>query len=207
MSENNTYPFINLPLPYGYAAFEPYIDEKTMHLHHDKHLQAYINNLNAVLERNPRLKPMTLKRLIEYSCTLPQPLQDEIKNNAGGVFNHRFYFDQLRNPSKGEPSGALMRAIIREFGSMDKLKGELKAAALSVFGSGYAWLIADGKKPKIVTTANQDVPLQYNMLLNIDVWEHAYYLKHYNVRADYIDDLLEIIDWDRVENRYDKLKR
>ncbi len=204
MLENNIYPFVNLPLPYGYDALEPYIDEKTMRLHHDKHLQTYINNLNAAIEKQPRLKPLPLKRLIEYACDLPQPLQDEIRNNAGGVLNHRLYFEQLENPSDANPTGALMREIVMEFGSVDAFKAELKAAALSVFGSGYAWLVADGKKPKIVTTANQDVPINCRLLLNVDVWEHAYYLKHYNLRADYIDDLLRIIDFTKVEARYAK---
>lgn len=206
MLENNTYHFINLPLPYAYDALEPYIDEKTMHLHHDKHLQTYINNLNAVLEKTPRLKMLPLKSLIEYSCKLPQPLRDEVRNNAGGVFNHRFYFEQLKNPSDGKPTGELMKAIEKEFGSFDSFKEKLKAAALSVFGSGYAWLVADGKKLKITTTANQGVPQHYRLLLNIDVWEHAYYLKHYNVRGDYIDDLFKIIDYDKVAERYEKTR-
>lgn len=200
--ENNIYPFVNLPLPYAYDALEPYIDEKTMHLHHDKHLQTYIDNLNAAIEKDPRLKHLPLKQLIAYSPKLPQPLQNAIKNNAGGVFNHRFYFEQLKNPTDDKPSGLLMQEIIRQYGTFDKFKKELKAAALSVFGSGYAWLVADGRKLKIITTKNQDVPLGVCLLLNIDVWEHAYYLKHYNVRADYIDDLLNIIDWNKIDQRY-----
>lgn len=204
MNENNTYPFVNLPLPYAYDALEPFIDEKTMHLHHDKHLQTYIDNLNAAIEKEPRLKQMPLTQLIGYADKLPQPMQNTIRNNAGGVYNHRFYFDQLANPSDGKPSGALLREINRTFGTVDKFKSDLKAAALSVFGSGYAWLVVDGRELKIVTTANQDVPLQYCPILNIDVWEHAYYLKHYNVRADYINDLLQIINWKVVEERYNK---
>lgn len=204
MTENNTYPFVNLPLPYAYDALEPYIDQKTMRLHHDKHLQTYINNLNAAIEKEQRIKQLTLKQLIAYADNLPQPMQNIIRNNAGGVFNHRFYFDQLKNPSDDRPTGMLSYEINKTFGSFDKFKAELKAAALSVFGSGYAWLVADGAELKIITTANQDVPLSYCPLLNIDVWEHAYYLKHYNVRADYIDDLLQIIDWNVIENRYNK---
>ncbi|MDE7405415.1 MAG: superoxide dismutase [Clostridiales bacterium] len=202
MTENNTYPFINLPLPYAYDALEPFIDEQTMHLHHDKHLQTYIDNLNAALEKEPRIRQLPLKQLISYADRLPQPLQNTIRNNAGGVYNHRFYFDQLTNPSDGKPTGALLRDINKTFGTFDKFKSDLKAAALSVFGSGYAWLVVDGKQLKIVTTANQDVPSRYCPILNIDVWEHAYYLKHYNVRADYIDDLFQIINWNVVEERY-----
>lgn len=204
MTENNTYPFVNLPLPYAYDALEPFIDEKTMHLHHDKHLQTYINNLNAAIESDPRLKQMTLMQLISYADKLPQPLQNTIRNNAGGVFNHRFYFDQLKNPSDGKPTGALLYEINRTFGTFDKLKADLKAAALSVFGSGYAWLVWDRCELKVVTTANQDVPPVDCPILNIDVWEHAYYLKHYNLRADYIDDLLQIINWTVAEERYNQ---
>lgn len=203
MSENNIYPFVNLPLPYAYDALEPFVDEKTMRLHHDKHLQTYINNLNAAIEKAPRLKTLPLKHLIAYADRLPLPLRNTIKNNAGGVFNHRFYFDQLVNPSNGKPTDALFRAINHAFGTFDKFKTQLKNAALSVFGSGYAWLAADGCKLKIVTSANQDVPPCVTLLLNIDVWEHAYYLKHFNVRADYIDDLFQILNWDLIGKRYD----
>lgn len=202
MPENNRYPFENLPLTYGYAALEPYIDEKTMQLHHDKHLQTYINNLNEVLKNNPNLQRLTLEQLIVYADKLPQPLQRAVRNNAGGVYNHRFYFDQLANPSGGDPSGPLMQKIVQTYGSFDNFKAELKCAALSVFGSGYAWAVMDGNRLRIVTTANQNVPYNYCPILNIDVWEHAYYLKHYNVRADYIDDLFQVINWNKVEERY-----
>ncbi len=202
MSENNKYPFVNLPLPYDYDALEPFIDEKTMRLHHDKHLQTYIDNLNAAVEKDPRLKLMPLKQLITFSDKLPDPLRTAVRNNAGGVFNHRFYFDRLKNPSSGKPSDALLREIDKSFGSFDNFKAEFKNAALSVFGSGYAWLVADGNELKIETSANQDVPSCRCLLLNIDVWEHAYYLKHYNVRADYIDDFFEIIDWDKIEGNF-----
>ena len=202
MPENNKYPFVNLPLPYGYDALEPYIDEKTMQLHHDKHLQTYINNLNAALEKEPRIQQLPLKQLIAYSDKLPQPLQNVIRNNAGGVYNHRFYFDQLKNPSDDNPTGQLLKEINRSFGNFDNFKTEFSRAALSVFGSGYAWLVVDGKKLRIVTTANQNVPLNYCPILNLDLWEHAYYLKHYNVRAEYIDDFFKIIDWNKIYERY-----
>ncbi len=199
--ENNSYPFVNLPLPYEYDALEPFIDVQTMHLHHDKHLQTYIDNLNAAIEQEPRLKTVPLPELIAGAGDLPQPLQNTVRNNAGGVLNHRFYFDQLRNPSCDVPE-AYMRVICQCFGSLDALKDRLKKAALSVFGSGYAWLVADRQGLRIETTPNQNVPLNCRLLLNIDVWEHAYYLKHYNVRASYIDDLLELIDWVKVAERY-----
>lgn len=202
MQENKTYPFVNLPLPYAYNALEPYIDEKTMQLHHDKHLQTYINNLNAALAKEPRIQQLPLKQLIAYSDRLPQPQQNVIRNNAGGVYNHRFYFDQLTNPSDGMPKGQLLQAINRSFGTFGNFKNEFKNAALSVFGSGYAWLVVDGAMLKIVTTPNQNTPLNYCPILNIDVWEHAYYLKHYNLRADYIEDFFKIINWNVVTERY-----
>lgn len=201
---NNYYPFENLPLPYGYNALEPFIDEKTMQLHHDRHLQTYIDNLNAILEENPRLRMLSLKQLIMYSSRLPRRLRNSVRNNAGGVYNHRFFFDGLINPAPAAPSGNLETAIIRRYGSFDNFKEAFKNAALSVFGSGYAWLVVDRGMLRIVTTANQNSPIEQCLcpVLTIDVWEHAYYLKHFNLRADYIDDFMRIINWDRAEKLY-----
>lgn len=200
MSKNDIYPFENLPLPSGNAAYEPYIDAQTMHFHHDRHLQTYTDDLNAAIEQNPHLKQYALAELIRRADELPQPLNNTVRNNAGGVFNHRFYFEQLSKTADVQPSKALSAVIVENFGSFDELESRLKKAALSVFGSGYAWLVADGDSLEIVTTANQDVPSGCP-LLNIDVWEHAYYIKHRNLRGDYIDDLLRIIDWNVVEAR------
>ncbi len=202
--ENEYYPFVNLPLPYGYDALEPYIDEKTMMLHHDKHLQTYINNLNDVLKNNPGLQKLSLKELIRSSSCLPQNIKNTVRNNAGGVYNHRLYFDLLKNPSEKRPSGMLAAAIDRDFGSYGMFAEEFKKAALSVFGSGYAWLVYACGKLKIVTTPNQDSPVCHHLcpILTIDVWEHAYYLKHYNVRTDYIVDWFNIINWDKAEKNY-----
>lgn len=208
--ENEHYPFVNLPLPYSYNALEPFIDEKTMQLHHDKHLQTYINNLNNTLKEYPRLQNLSLEQLIRNSSRLPPKLQSEIINNAGGVYNHRFFFDGLKNPSKTEPSGKLADTINCRFGSFGSFRDEFKKAALSVFGSGYAWLVIDRGNLHIITTANQNSPIEQNLcpVMSIDVWEHAYYLKHYNVRADYIDDWLYVINWDKAEQNYmDCLKR
>lgn len=195
--ENERYPFVNLPLPYAYDAMEPFIDEKTMHLHHDKHLQTYVDNLNAALNDRPDLQNLTLEQLLKGACRLPAP----IRNSAGGVYNHRFYFNGLSNPSQAGPRGKLAGAIDRQFGSLDSFRQEFKKAALSVFGSGYAWLVHDRCGLKLMTTANQDTPLEKGLcpILTIDVWEHAYYLKHFNVRAGYVDDLLSIINWDQAE--------
>ena len=165
------YPFTNPPLPYAYQALEPYIDEKTMKLHHDRHLQTYVDNLNKALADYSRFHNWTLEQLIYNIASLPEEIQTAVRNNGGGVYNHLLYFTGL----------------------------------LSVFGSGYAWLVvaADGSL-MITTTKNQDTPLPLGLcpVFNLDVWEHAYYLKHYNLRADYIDDLFHVINWEQAGQRY-----
>lgn len=199
--ENNNYPFKNTPLPYNYGALEPFIDEKTMYLHHDRHLQTYIDKLNSILEKQPQLQTLSLEQLIKISGRLPKQLQTSVRNNAGGVYNHRFFFEGLANPAKGEPYGRLAQAIKQCFTDYENFKTEFKKAALSVFGSGYAWLVYIRHQLKIVTTPNQNSPIEQGLcpILCIDVWEHAYYLKHYNLRADYIDDWFNIINWDNAE--------
>lgn len=202
--ENNHYPFKNLPLPYDYDALEPYIDTQTMHFHHDKHLQTYIDNLNKALAEQPDLQNMSLEDLIKNADKLPCPIQKTIRNNAGGVYNHRFYFDMLANPSSEFPEGKLRKAIYEAFENYPRFKELFKQAALSVFGSGYAWLVSDKGKLNIITTANQNSPLESGLapILTIDVWEHAYYLKHQNRRAEYIDNWFEIINWEKAEQNY-----
>lgn len=202
--ENAFYPFLNLPLPYAYNALEPFIDEKTMHLHHDRHLQTYIDNLNAILKEQPALQKLSLTQLIQNARKLPAELQTPIRNNAGGVYNHRFFFNGLVNPSEAQPEGKLSSQINRQFGSLEDFQQAFQAAALSVFGSGYAWLVSDHGELKILTTPNQNNPLEQGLspILTIDVWEHAYYLKHYNVRAGYIRDWLQIINWAQAEQNY-----
>ncbi|MGN0334635.1 MAG: superoxide dismutase [Lachnospiraceae bacterium] len=199
--ENNCYPFTNLPLPYAFDALEPWIDEKTMELHHDKHLQTYIDNLNDALKKYPRLQKFSLEELLCNLCQFPQNVQQTIRNNAGGVYNHRLFFDLLTPDSNRQPEGNLYCAIIQNFFSYDHFKETFKKTALSVFGSGYAWLVFHRGKLRIVTTANQNTPLESGMcpLLLIDVWEHAYYLKHYNQRNSYIDDWFQVINWEKAE--------
>ncbi len=201
---NNLYPFVNTPLPYEYNALEPYIDEKTMHLHHDRHLQTYIDNLNSILKDNPNLQGLTLQQLITNWYYLPSELRIPIRNNAGGVFNHRFYFYGLGPDSTIANNNFIVNEIIRQFGSMEAFKAKFKVAALAVFGSGYAWLAAEDSSLLIIKTSNQNTPdlNRYRPVLNIDVWEHAYYLKHYNMRGDYIDDWFKVVDWNKVDMRY-----
>lgn len=202
---NEHYKFINIPLPYAYNSMEPYIDEKTMQLHHDKHLQTYIDNLNNILSKYTQFQDWTLEQLIVNVPSLPKDIQMAIKNNGGGVFNHQFYFSNLANPASLQPVGMLGEAIKNEFGSYSSFQNQFKTAALSVFGSGYAWLVVNAAGLlSIITTQNQDTPLSLGMcpVLNIDVWEHAYYLKHYNKRADYIDDWLHIVNWNNANRNY-----
>ena len=202
---NEHYKFVNDPLPYAYNALEPYIDEKTMRLHHDKHLQTYIDNLNNILKDYPDLQKLSLEQLLVNIDRLPAAIQVPVQNNAGGVFNHRFYFFNMINTNIKQPVGLLAVNIKRTFGSYEEFQGRLTAAALSVFGSGYAWLVTDRNGIlKIITTPNQNTPLAQNLwpVLIVDVWEHAYYLKHFNVRADYIKNWFQVINWNWANNNY-----
>lgn len=198
---NEHYPFENPPLPYAYDALEPYIDAKTMHLHHDRHLQTYVNHLNEVLLPHPVLHDKPLTFLLTHPTLLPCGIQIPIKNNAGGVYNHIFYFSGL-TPNVDTPVPQPLSAFLTEsFGSVEKFKEKFKSAALSVFGSGYAWLIAEPSgRLCIFVTKNQDTPLPAGFfpLLNIDVWEHAYYLKHYNERDAYIDDWFHVANFSQA---------
>ncbi|QHI71331.1 superoxide dismutase [Aminipila terrae] len=203
------YKFENAPLPYPYDALEPYIDAKTMELHHDRHLQTYIDNLNKILEDCPELQDLTLVQLICNADLFPECIRVPILNNAGGVFNHEFYFSQLNRLNDKEPTAHLALDINSQFGSFEEFKSRFKNAALSVFGSGYAWLVLNQNQDlQIITTANQDTPFPLNLcpILNIDVWEHAYYLKHYNKRADYIEDWFNVVDWNKILQNYFKCK-
>jgi Fe-Mn family superoxide dismutase len=202
---NEHYPFVNPPLPYAYDALEPYIDTKTMYLHHDRHLQTYIDNLNSALKDYPELQNRSLEQLIYNADALPAAIRQSVINNGGGVYNHIFYFNGMSNSETRSRAGMLYNAIVRDFGSAEKFYDAFKKQALSVFGSGYAWLVVDqGGKLKIVTSANQNTPIVQNLcpVAAIDVWEHAYYLKHYNERAAYIDDWLNVANWERAGELY-----
>lgn len=203
--ENSCYPFVNLPLPYAYHALQPFVDEETMCLHHEKHLQAYVDRLNETVESYPFLQSWSLTKLIRNASRLPPKLRTQVRNNAGGVYNHRFYFDGMApSSSTAEPGDRLAAAISRSFGSMERFEEAWKKAALGVFGSGYAWLIYAGGQLRIVTTPNQDSPLEHGLcpVMAVDVWEHAYYLKHKNVRAGYLDDWKKVVNWERADQNY-----
>ncbi|MBQ7049413.1 MAG: superoxide dismutase [Firmicutes bacterium] len=202
--ENQYYPYVNGPLSYAYDALEPWIDAKTMKLHHDRHLQTYIDGLNGIMEENPQLQKLSLRQLILQVGMLPQWLQRPVRNQAGGVYNHRFFFEGMKPCQKeNSPSKQMMANMVRDFGGFEAFQRKFKDAALSVFGSGYVWLVRVRGRMRIITTANQNTPLAHGVqpLLCLDVWEHAYYLKHYNKRGDYVDDWYHVIDWSKVEKR------
>ena len=205
---NEHYPFTNPPLPYPYEAMEPYIDTLTMHLHHDRHLQTYVDNLNRILKDYPAYHQLSLEELLMYQKSLPPEIQTGVRNNAGGVYNHIMYFSCLKNPGMEEPPHPLNQMIAKCFKDYSGFQTEFTNAALSVFGSGYAWLVADAfGRLLILTSANQDCPLSENLfpLLNLDVWEHAYYLIHYNERAAYISDWFHIVNWEQAAANYQML--
>lgn len=199
----NHYPFENKPLPYWYDGLEPYIDETTMQLHHDRHLKTYLDSLNSILKKYPQLQALTLEQLIHIAGQMPGKDCAAIARNAGGVYNHRFFFHSMCPDGKEAPEGALAAAIDRSFGSLDAFREKFTAAALSVFGSGYAWLVNGKRGLCLMTTANQETPAGAGKpLLNLDMWEHAYYLKHYNKRVDYISDWWNVVNWALAEQRY-----
>ncbi|WMI81890.1 superoxide dismutase [Anaerotignum sp. MB30-C6] len=202
--ENNTYPFVNLPLPYEYDALEPYIDARTMAIHHERYAEAYVTRLNMVLADYPGLQALTLEQLIQNADSLPKALQVPIRNYAGGIYNHRLYFNGLAPPSDKEPKGKLLELINSQYGSLTVFKEILMEEALSVFGSGYTWLIYDKGRLVILTSPNQNTPVEQKKctILNLDVWEHAYYLKHYNRRGDYIADWFNVVNWDKANENF-----
>ncbi len=196
----NTTGFKVKPLPYAYDALEPYIDKETMTLHHDKHYKTYVDNLNKSLEKYPELYKYSLEDLLKNISSLPKDIQKSVLNNGGGAYNHEFFFD-IMTPEKTEPSEDLRVSIEKDFGSFENFKEQFKEAALSVFGSGWAWLVKDSNgNLSIVTTPNQNSPISDNLtpIIGLDVWEHAYYLKYKNVRANYIDNWFNVVNWNKA---------
>jgi Fe-Mn family superoxide dismutase len=191
--------FTLAPLPYAYNSLEPEISEETLRYHHDKHHAAYVAKLNALIEGTPYEK-MSLEDIISKS-------EGAIFNNAAQMWNHTFYFDTLSPTPKSAPTGALLDAIVSQYGSVDNLKKEMNEAAVNLFGSGWVWLIKNKEgKLSIMSGKDADTPLRYGMcpLLTIDVWEHAYYIDYRNARADAVKAIWNRIDWKRVEERYSK---
>ncbi len=197
---------LTLPaLPYAYNALEPFIDEMTMNIHHTKHHQAYITNANAALEKHPALQSKSAEELVKDLNAVPDDIRTIIRNNAGGHVNHSFFWTILGPKAGGEPKNEIGEAILKSFGNFEQFKTEFQKAALGRFGSGWAWLNLDAnKKLIIVSTANQDSPLsdKQTPILGIDVWEHAYYLKYQNRRADYITAFWNVVNWTKVNEYY-----
>lgn len=194
-----------MPLPYSYDALEPYIDKETMIIHHTKHHQTYVDNLNKLIAKNPELSSKSLEELLTNLDTLPKSDKQGIINNAGGVYNHNFFWTIMAPNQDGKPVGELATAIDNTFGSFDNFKAKFKESATSRFGSGWAWLVSDKDgKLSIISTANQDAPISLGLtpIIGIDVWEHAYYLKYKNKRADYIDNWWNVVNWNQANKNY-----
>jgi Fe-Mn family superoxide dismutase len=198
-------PFTVPPLPYGFDALEPHIDAKTMEIHHGKHHAAYVTNLNKALESAPNLGSKTVEELLANNCAIvPENIRTAVRNNGGGHLNHSMFWTIMGPKASGEPSGNLASAISSTFGSFATFKEKLSAAGVSRFGSGWAWLIKDGGKLDIISTANQDSPLMEGKfpVMGVDVWEHAYYLKYQNRRPDYLAAWWNVVNWQEVEKRF-----
>jgi Fe-Mn family superoxide dismutase len=192
------------PLPYGYDALEPHIDEQTMRVHHDKHHQAYVDNANAALE-GTEWADRPAEAILGNLELMPSDKQAAIRNNTGGHVNHTMFWAIMSPDGGGDPSGSVAAAIESTFGGLDELKRQVNDAGVKRFGSGWTWLVHDGTGLAVVSTPNQDSPISdaHTPLLGIDVWEHAYYLKYQNRRPDYLQAWWNVVNWDAVQQRYD----
>jgi len=197
-------PFTLPALPYAYDALEPYIDGRTMEIHHDKHHAAYVANLNKAVAEIPELGNKSVEQLLKDLPAVPERVRTAVRNNGGGHFNHSLFWQMMKKNGGGEPSGELAKAIDGKFGSFSAFKDQFTKAALGQFGSGWAWLVLDNNELKIEPSANQDSPISEGRrpLLGVDVWEHAYYLKYQNRRPDYVSAWFDTINWDYVTQRF-----
>ncbi|HLR74487.1 MAG TPA: superoxide dismutase [Virgibacillus sp.] len=195
-------------LPYDYDALEPTIDKETMNIHHTKHHNTYVTNLNGALEGHQDLQGKSLEDLISNLDALPEDIRTAVRNNGGGHANHSLFWKVLSPNGGGNPSGELADKINEKFGSLDKFKEEFEQAAATRFGSGWAWLVLDNGELKVTSTPNQDSPIMEGQapLLGLDVWEHAYYLKYQNRRPDYAKEFWNVVNWDEVEKNYNEAK-
>ncbi|MBG9566991.1 superoxide dismutase [Brevibacillus agri] len=191
-------------LPYAHDALEPHIDAQTMEIHHVRHHATYVNNLNAALEAHPDLQQKSVEELISNLDALPESIRTAVRNNGGGHANHTLFWEILSPNGGGAPTGELADAINAAFGSFDNFKAEFAKAATTRFGSGWAWLTAEGGKVAITSTPNQDSPIMEGKtpILGLDVWEHAYYLRYQNKRPDYISAFWNVVNWDEVSKRF-----
>jgi len=193
------------PLRYAVDALEPFIDAKTVEIHYTKHHATYLKNLNAAIEKHPELFDLDLKVILSDLGKVPEDIRETVRNMGGGVYNHNVYWTCMAPGQKGEPDGKLAAAIAAKWGSFENFKTEFEKAAVSRFGSGYCWLSKNGKGELVIhSTANQDAPMQsgFDPLIVIDVWEHAYYLKYQNRRAEYITNWWALVNWQEAANRF-----
>jgi Fe-Mn family superoxide dismutase len=198
-------PFTLPPLPYPTNALEPSIDAQTMEIHHGKHHAAYVNNLNAAIEKTPELQGKSLEDLLKNLNAVPESVRTAVRNNAGGHWNHSMFWQIMAPNAGGQPTGKLADAIKSAFGDFEKFKEQFNAAGGARFGSGWAWLLNDGGKLSIVSTPNQDNPIMDGKaapILGLDVWEHAYYLKYQNRRPDYMKAWWNVVNWSEVAKRF-----
>ena len=196
-------------LPYAFDALEPHIDAKTMEIHHDKHHQAYITNVNKALESAPELASKSVEELLANNCTIvPDAIKTAVRNNGGGHYNHSMFWTILGPKAGSAPVGNLAQAITGAFGGFDAFKEKFNAAATTRFGSGWAWLVKSGSAIEIISTANQDCPLMEGKfpVIGLDVWEHAYYLKYQNRRPEYIGAWWNVVNWAEAEKRFNSGK-
>jgi superoxide dismutase, Fe-Mn family len=191
------------PLPYTFDALEPHIDKQTMEIHHGKHHAAYVNNLNAALEKFPELQAKSLDELLKGIESVPQDIRTAVRNNGGGHLNHAMFWQIMAPKAGGAPTGAIADAIASSFGSFDAFKDLFAKAGIGRFGSGWAWVIDTGTKLAIESTANQDAPIMEGkkVVFGLDVWEHAYYLKYQNRRPDYIGAWWNVVNWTEINKR------
>lgn len=202
-------PFTLPPLPYAFDALEPHIDAKTMEIHHDRHHKAYVDNLNKAVADSPDTAKKSIEDIVKDLNSVPEKIRTAVRNNGGGHFNHSLFWQMMSKSGGGEPKGELAKAIETSFGSFSAFKENFSKAGLGQFGSGWAWLVVSQGKLAIEPSANQDNPLSSGKqpLLGVDVWEHAYYLKYQNKRADYITAWWNVVNWDFVADRYAKLAK
>ncbi len=195
------------PLPYDYSALEPYIDTQTMQLHHDKHHQTYVTNVNNALQGHDQLAAMSVDDLLRNIKQVPESIRTAVQNNAGGHSNHSMFWNIMTPNGGGEPTGNLASAIQQAFGSFDAFKTAFNDAGTKRFGSGWAWLVLDSSgKLQVISTANQDSPLMDGLypVMGNDVWEHAYYLKYQNRRPEYLNAWWNVVNWDAIAHRYEQ---
>jgi Fe-Mn family superoxide dismutase len=191
------------PLPYPFDALEPHIDAKTMEIHHGKHHAAYVNNLNAALEKHPELQSKSIDDLIRNISSVPEDIRPAVRNNGGGHANHTMFWQIMAPKAGGAPTGAIADAINSSFGSFDAFKEQVSKAGVGRFGSGWAWVIDTGGKLSVESTPNQDAPIMEGKkaVFGVDVWEHAYYLKYQNRRPDYIAAWWNVVNWSEINRR------